>query len=53
MIDGELERAHLDYLKRRNEIISKLNTIYSRLDLNTHEAKWLMQAIDFIKEKEI
>lgn len=58
MIDGELERAHLNYIKRKNEIRSKLETIYcdsflKDYKLNDVHQKWLKQAIDFIKEKEI
>lgn len=49
---GELEKAHLDYEKRRNEILSRLETI-ARCDLPPTFIKWLEQAIEFIKEKEI
>ena len=49
---GELEKAHLDYNKRRNEITSKLTTLKENTG-NMVVQKWLEQAIDFINEKEI
>lgn len=58
MIDGELEKAHFNYIKRKNEICTKLDCIYSNsyvkaYKLGDTERKWLKQAIDFIKEGEI
>lgn len=52
----ELEEAHKDYEKRRNEIISKLTTLKSYLSedsISDTPIQWLDQAIEFIKEKEI
>lgn len=54
----ELEQAHQDYEKRRNEIRTKLECIYSNSFAKCHkitdvERKWIKQAIEFIKEKEI
>ncbi len=37
--------------KRKNEIISKLQTIYSYAALKPHECEWILQAIDYIKEE--
>ena len=48
----ELEKAHLDYEKRKNEIISKLQIIKDAA-INEPTIKWLKEAINFIKEKEI
>ena len=49
----ELEKAHLDYEKRRYEIISKLKVIKVTEISGDLKSKWLDQAIEFIKEKEI
>lgn len=52
-IDAELEEAHLDYEQRKNEILTKLQTMKSIPTLLSHERLWLDQVIEFIKEKEI
>lgn len=49
----ELEQAHQDYEKRKNEIITKLKTLRDCASLQRHERNWLNQAIEFMKEKEI
>lgn len=54
----ELEEAHKDYEKRRNEVRTKLECIYANSLSKCHkisnvEREWLKQAIEFIKEKEI
>lgn len=36
--------------KRKNEITSKLQTIYSYSKLKPHEREWILQAIEFIRE---
>ena len=36
--------------KRKNEIISKLQTISSYSKLKPHECEWILQVIDYIKE---
>lgn len=36
--------------KRKNEIISKLQTIYSYSKLKPHECEWILQVIDYIEE---
>lgn len=36
--------------KRKNEIISKLQTICSCGELKQHEREWILQVIDYIKE---
>ena len=36
--------------KRKNEIISKLQTLYSCAKLKPHECEWILQVIDYIKE---
>lgn len=40
-----------DFMKRKNEIMSKLMTI--KADIKTHQVyrEWLDQAIEFIKEQ--
>ena len=52
LMDKELEEAHLDYERRKNEIISKLRTLQSAT-VNVPTIEWLEQAIKFIEEKEI
>lgn len=37
--------------KRKNEIISKLQTIYSCGVLKPHECEWILQTIDYIREQ--
>lgn len=37
--------------KRKNEIISKLQTLYSCGVLKPHECEWILQAIDYIREQ--
>ena len=54
----ELDAAHEDYEKRRNEIRIKLECIHSNSFVKAHritevEREWIKQAIDFIKEKEV
>lgn len=52
----ELEKAHRDYEKRRNEIISKLTTLKSYLSeesISDTANQWIDQIIEFIEEKEI
>lgn len=52
----ELEKAHTDYEKRRNEIITKLTTLKSYLSedsITDMPIQWIDQIIEFIKEKEI
>lgn len=39
-----------DNEKSKNEIISKLQTIYSCAKLKPHECEWILQVIDYIKE---
>lgn len=41
---------HESFIKRKNEIITKLVTIRSGSSSSTHRA-WLTQAIEFIKEQ--
>lgn len=36
--------------KRKNEIVSKLQTLYSCGVLKPHEQEWILQAIDYIRE---
>lgn len=51
----EIEKAHLDYERRRTETINRLNTIIEVYGVKFSPAtiKWLKQAVEFIKEKEI
>lgn len=37
--------------KRKNEIVSKLQTIYSCAKLKQHEREWILQAIEYIREQ--
>lgn len=52
-LDVELEKAHQDYLLRKDEIITKLETIKKTKDLTKLPIEWIDQIIEFIKEKEI
>lgn len=36
--------------KRKNEIVSKLQTIYSCAKLKPHECEWILQAIEYIRK---
>ena len=49
----ELELAHDDYLKRKNEIITKLYTIWRNQEIPTVYRDWIRQAAKFIDEREI
>lgn len=49
----ELEAAHKDYEKRKNEIVTKLTVLRNNACLQWHEREWLNQVIEFIKEREI
>lgn len=49
----ELELAHDDYLKRKNEIITKLYTIWRNQEIPSVYRDWIRQAAKFIDEKEI
>lgn len=37
--------------KRKNEIVSKLRTICSCGELKPHEQRWILQAIEYIREQ--
>lgn len=52
-LEEALEQAHLDYERRKNEILTKLQCMKSIPTLLSHERLWLDQVIEFIKEKEI
>lgn len=49
----ELELAHDDYLKRKNEIITKLYTIWRNQEIPSVYRDWIKQAARFIDEGEI
>ena len=49
----ELELAHEDYIKRQDEILTKLYTIWRSKDVPAVYRKWIQQAAHFIIEKEI
>ena len=49
----ELELAHDDYLKRKNEIITKLYTIWRNAEIPTIYRDWVRQAAKFIDESEM
>lgn len=46
----ELEKAHLDYEKRKQVVLYNLESISKNLTLC---AEWINDAIEFIKEKEV
>ena len=41
----------MDEEKRKNEILTKLMTLYSSAKLQPHECEWVLQVMDYIKEK--
>lgn len=49
----ELELAHDDYLKRKNEIITKLYTVWRNEEIPSVYRDWIRQAARFIDEREI
>ena len=49
----ELELAHDDYLKRKNEIITKLYTIWRNQEIPSVYRDWVRQAARLINEGEI
>lgn len=53
LIDKAYAEAHGDYIRRKNEILSKLKTIKKTKDLTEIPLEWIDQIIEFIKEKEI
>lgn len=53
LIDKAYAEAHGDYVRRKNEILSKLKTIKKTKDLTEIPLEWIDQIIEFIKEKEI
>lgn len=52
-LDKELELAHDDYLKRKNEITTKLYTIWRNQEVPTVYRKWIQQAARFIAESDM
>lgn len=48
----ELELAHDDYLKRKNEIITKLYTIWRNQEIPKIYRDWIQQAAKFIEESD-
>lgn len=52
-LDHELDLAHEDYIKRKNEIITKLYTIWKNNEIPTVYRNWIRQAARFINEREI
>lgn len=48
----ELELAHKDYEKRKDEIISKLFTIWKNDEIPAVYREWIKQAARFINEGE-
>lgn len=52
-VDKHLEMAHEDYIKRKNEIITKLFTIWRNDEIPTVYRNWIRQAARFINEGEV
>lgn len=52
-LDKELEIAHQDYTKRKNEIVSKLFTIWKNDEIPAVYRKWIRQAARFINESDM
>lgn len=53
LLDKELEVAHDDYLKRKNEITTKLYTIWRNQEIPTVYRDWIRQAARFIQESDM
>lgn len=51
-LSKELELAHDDYLKRKNEIITKLYTIWRNQEIPSVYREWIQQAARFIEESQ-
>jgi hypothetical protein len=49
----ELELAHDDYLKRKNEITTKLYTIWRNQEIPAVYRDWIRQAARFIEESDM
>ena len=49
----ELELAHDDYLKRKNEITTKLYTIWRNQEIPAVYREWIQQAAKFIDEGQV
>lgn len=52
-INKAYDEAHKDYKKRKNEVITKLYTIWRNTDIPAVYRDWIRQAARFINEKEI
>ena len=52
-VEKQLELAHIDYEKRKNEIISKLYTIWQNIEIPAVYRNWIRKAARFINEREI
>lgn len=51
-LDKAIEEAHKDYIKRKNEMITKLYTIWRNKEIPAVYREWIRQAARFINEKE-
>ena len=49
----EMELAHQDYTRRKNEVISKLFTIWKNDEIPTVYRNWIRQAARFINESDM
>ena len=52
-LSKELNEAHDDYLKQKNEIITKLYTIWRNNEIPTIYREWIRKAAKFINESEM
>ena len=52
-LSQELELAHDDYLKRKNEIITKLYTMWRNQEIPAVYRDWIRQAARFINESDM
>ena len=52
-LSQELELAHDDYLKRKNEITTKLYTIWKNQEIPAVYREWIRQAARFIQESDM
>ena len=52
-LSHELELAHDDYLKRKNEITTKLYTIWRNQEIPAVYREWIRQAARFINESDM
>lgn len=52
-LESDLEDAHNNWLKEREEVLGELISVYNDIDITIDYKKYIKHAIDFIKKGEI